>query len=327
MNSSPLRARVVCLALGGLGLFAACGPSTDTLNLTLKERVQVASDKAARECGFRSHAAARLSAALAASSATAYLSRPGLAEGQGEALVKCIESQAALCSPQTPACAKADLVLGTLAEGAACFDDLQCATGRCAGGHVALDLNQSDVACGVCAKAASLGQACDESDTTADVLSCRWGLECAGAKCAPRVQGTAVRAAVGASCDEQFKVCEAGALCSVQNAPSVCLAVPKLGESCAALGVCQGGARCDGASALCVDGAGTLPIGVSCNVEDACVSGARCTQVQGGSARLCTKAKVVGESCTVGEDCSPGLFCGVGKKCLDVIKDLSCPLK
>lgn len=310
------------LLLGVAGLHA-CGPSSDNLNLTFKERAQVAAEKVARECDYQSLASARLSAALHAASATAYLNQPGLAEGQAEIYVKCLESEAAACTDQTAECAEADALRGTLTESAACFGDRQCASGKCVGGVFLLDAQASLVSCGVCLPSAGLNDACDDDGATA-TLPCGWGLQCVSGACTKRTAGTGAKVALGQSCDAHLRVCESGAICESGS----CVAVPKLGEPCAGSARCQGGARCDVATSRCVDGDAAIAVGAPCHARDACASGARCVLSPSSAVTgVCTKEKVVGEVCASESECAPGLFCGASKRCVDVTKDLSCPLK
>lgn len=308
-------------------LASACGPSTDTLNLTFKERVQVAQEKFARECLLRSAVAAKREAALKGAETAAYLSRDGLAAGQAERQVKCFESQALACSDQTAECALASGDVGKLELGTACLIDLQCASGKCQGGEAQLDLTTTNVRCGACAVSAESGEVCD-GDPASAPLECGGGLQCAAGRCEPLPHGRSVRVSLRAPCDSVSRICELGAFCTNDGAASVCARAPKLGEPCALSMRCADGARCDLASQTCVDGAVPVAVGVRCAASDACAAGARCVAPASGSGdSVCASAKIVGESCTAGTDCAPGLFCGAAKTCLDVSKDLGCPAK
>ena len=99
---------------------------------------------------------------------------------------------------------------GTLAAGATCGDNSQCASGFCAnGGNL----------CGVCADKGAAGAACASGSND----ECQTGLVCSSGKVC------AQPAAVGAACDDTTQPCLTGSFCT---SAKTCASTVAVGQDC-----------------------------------------------------------------------------------------------
>lgn len=183
---------------------------------------------------------------------------------------------------------------GKLADGAACGDDTQCASGDCKTTASAGNGPQ----CGVCAKLAKENEPCNVAP---DNLSCGADLKCVKNVCAKNVT-----IAAGGACSftgpEGYN-CAAGTFCNAAFTPNsvgTCAALPKKGETCTA--VCDGNLAC--VAGKCAD---KVDVGGTCASSAECKSGLTCDQTKKCAAKTIVKA---GESCaSTSVKCDAGLAC------------------
>ncbi len=330
----------------------ACGPSTSSeATSDYAARYEAAAATYAVNCQYRSTGAAKADAYEGALTIAELARLPGVDPRIVADAVAAAELAATTCNANgTNVATKA--YPGTLAGGSACFSSLQCASNQCSGGKAGED----GLRCGVCAAgpAAQVGEACSES---APLVRCAQGARCdsASKKCVDGTKisglgedcGSSRRCVSGATCNGSGTAytCEAkatlgsscattgacvqGALCA--NDTKLCVAVPKLGEACVAgSSQCAGGARCDAASSKCVESV-ALPASAACRQgESYCVEGASCLRtVATSSDGTCVVLQKAGEPCD-----SEKRFCGrwltcstTSKTCIDILSNLTCPLK
>ncbi|HEU4726536.1 MAG TPA: hypothetical protein VFT22_01550 [Kofleriaceae bacterium] len=228
------------------------------------------------------------------------------------AFARClIETSAAHCNTAQfdPSCATR--FAGTVADQAACFTDIECASpgATCAA-------SCSDACClGTCQPRFKEGEACDNTDRH----SCEPGLLChgtcltgdidspcasvrdcdPGAWCDLKVHVCKATLAPGSACTEPLQ-CGGNTSCVGLNAgsstPGHCLRIAQVGDSCDTF--CYGNLICEGSTCQ------PLP-----QLDDACPSLEPC----GGVDTLCSNGRCVlrsevGAACA-NQTCMPGLFC------------------
>ena len=223
-------------------------------------------------------------------------------------------------------------ITGTVANGGACYTDIDCAAGTC---------DTSAAACpGTCFAFVAAGQACGGPNAT-----CAPGLACDGATPVCKLRSTAGGACPclpGNFCDGASATCMAkrstgpcanteqctlssacvqsqcapyvgvGSACTPGATPSEpagcgigsycesgtskCIAWPVFGESCAAFPVCLGG-FCDGATKVCT---APRPAGATCASPLECQKGNYC-DIAGD--KTCKAEKAIGAACSLAFEC------------------------
>ena len=192
---------------------------------------------------------------------------------------------------------------GTLAAGAACADDHQCASSYCQ-----LTARSS---CGKCVAKVSLGATCVVDE------DCTFGATCFG-------QGTgrkcATPATAGGTCNGTDKPCQQGLFCGSGK----CSAAQTVGSACT-----LGSATCDSTTGLYCDAktqkcvaTKLAQVGQACgflnNTKVQCAGGSSC--FASGQARQCIAAAADGAPCGLGSTSSgPGCLaearCTTGSTC------------
>jgi hypothetical protein len=184
-----------------------------------------------------------------------------------------------------------DNTKGSLADGAACASDFQCASGECRGG----DVEDDDLQCGTCAPRGAVGAACGSG-----LASCATGTTCritsggsTGTCQALAKEGQACDNLNGPSCDR---------LLQCDNASKKCIPYPKAGAPCE--GICAGSLRCIGNTCqLAVEAGGACPTGVECGGGTLC----------NATTKVCeaTKRIAVGGACGSGQvgSCDATSYC------------------
>jgi hypothetical protein len=187
---------------------------------------------------------------------------------------------------------------GPIANGMACGDNWQCASGRCA--------VPDDAVCGVCADLAGAGATCVHDD------DCEHGLSCTNKVCV-------ARGVAGAACDKNHPCAN----------PNVCN-----GETATAQGTCgpaaAPGADCSTASCSLLDGYFCHPTNKVCQAFTIAQPGEPCGRVNdglvlcAGSLLACNRAVPTdktgvcpalvapGGSCSATAPCAPGAKCIAG---------------
>ena len=260
----------------------------------------------------------------------------GITDAMRSQLQSCISSLgSAPCEGTTPECFTLDGMTGSLANGAACQQDSQCASGACTG---------SNIKCGECV-AATLGSAADCSGDKENL--CAPGLVCvnsgASSNCATRtlVQeggrcgNNAQVCAAGLSCEDAAhdgqstcrKTVAAGGICAdskgaiatcdkggsfrCDSTTKSCVALSNEGEACTDTNRCATGLLCDDTSKKCRAAKTNVAVNSACQYGDACVTGASCSGTD-----LVTGKQVCANLLNEGADCSPGKgLCGAGLSC------------
>lgn len=175
--------------------------------------------------------------------------------------------------------------LGTLADGAACFEDEACRSGDCATPTCSLACCPGT--CGPTLPTPSLGQACPQG-------------RCArGAYCSPAGTCEALVTAGGACSDR--RACDYGLTCSTDR---VCTDAPNRGASCAQSACADVGDRCDPDSKTCVplQGRGG-PCARDATGQYDCQRPLYCSS----ASLLCEELPPVGAACFL--YCAPGVRC------------------
>jgi hypothetical protein len=186
---------------------------------------------------------------------------------------------------------------GSLAAGAPCNENFQCASAVCVGAHETLGTGGPlPSTCGACAPTAAIGESCSSS-------GCGPGAICAGgAVCVSVTYG-----ALGASCAANASLCAPGLYCSSPPPQTGhCVGFPgNVGDSCSNSIWCAGTLACGGTSQTCQQ---TASAGGSCSTDQDCAYGLVC--VQNTSPGVCTAVTSVmpGESCGgIATQCLVGL--------------------
>ena len=252
---------------------------------------------------------------------------PGVVADVPSRLARCAStisasSCGALFADSNLGCAEFERATGTFAAGAACDEDVQCASGTCE--------RPTDVACGACAREVGEGESCDGDGVTCGPgLSCRRPDGGGGETCQrPRRAGEACNGdcETGSLCDGG--VCKATAAlpkageacaqyCAYGNVclGATCVALPKENEACLANDKgddCALGLACDEATKLCRRRfTGEVDPGGACDKDTYC-KGGHCA---GGR---CVAYAKIGEACSRGEgqnDAGAAPLCAQGHDC------------
>ncbi|MCC7539214.1 MAG: hypothetical protein IT379_23530 [Deltaproteobacteria bacterium] len=254
----------------------------------------------------------------------------------------CLEAFASSCSiGDDPSCAR--MFTGTLAIGAACTDDRECA------GDAYCERSGSDGSCGECRPRARIGESCDVAPcTTTERAECDWGEELAvcvrvvqgppanegeacgdttagvvrttvgcaeGLHCASTFEDGVTRGAcrvplpAGAACDDPDTACADGHLCVDGTCAPITL-VRVAGAPCGAeaLAVCDPVERlvCDEDGGTCTR-LGDGRAGSACEPSDD-FPGLGCERGLACIEAICEPARADGAPCASGSDCASG-FC------------------
>ncbi len=214
----------------------------------------------------------------------------GLSESYVSTCADAVSSTTGCSVGSLPAC---KTPTGKLADGAACGDDIQCASGDCK-----TTSSGSGLSCGTCAKVAKEGEACG---VPPDSLSCGPDLKCSNQVCVKNVPIPA-----GGACSFSGAPganCASGTVCNAPltpNATGTCAPLPKKGETCTV--ACETGLACSGGK--CVD---RLDVGGTCTSSGDCKSGLYCDGTKKCATPTIAK---VGEPCGSSQvKCDTGLSC------------------
>lgn len=146
---------------------------------------------------------------------------------------------------------------GSVADGAACAESLQCASGSCSGASGAT------TACGTCEPAIADGAACDQGGTCVAGDVCT--TSASGATCRPRPS----LGGVGASCTSN-DACSAPNHCALVfsggSETGTCASPVAVGGACSEKTDCASGLICTGAATRTCST--PLPLGATCNGGD-----------------------------------------------------------
>ena len=200
---------------------------------------------------------------------------------------------------------------GTLADGATCGDNSQCASGFC---------SHSTNLCGVCAGKGAAGAPCASGSND----ECQTGLVCSSGKIC------AQPAVVGGACDDTTQPCLTGSFCT---SAKTCALTAEAGKACPGAYLNIGdGTLCFGkdspTSPQTSTQIGTATAGQPCGLAPStgspptlCAPGsvAACTLVSGGiqlfgipTKGICTAPIQDGFTCTSTDICQPGAQCIAG---------------
>jgi hypothetical protein len=178
---------------------------------------------------------------------------------------------------------------GSLALGADCADDWQCAgaNGYC----------KALGACGACAALGAVGAGCSS------FVDCDTGLDCMSGRCVPMM-------AEGATCDETH-ACGRGTFSCIKGS---CVRLAKAGDACSESGgtPCSRGLGCDTQTLVCAPLYVGKP-GDACTFgQDPCAEQQTCVPAGGGLTGTCPAAVKDGASCNGTRDCLPPAVCAGG---------------
>ena len=171
------------------------------------------------------------------------------------------------------------------------------------------------------------GEACDFSVYTGAGSvgdACEFASQCRSGACsaATRSCGSCIAPiAAGADCTAQPQGCGPGAYC--ERDFCVARSYRTLGQSCAAAGdVCERGLVCASDIAICIR---PRSMHEPCARDSDCDQGGSyaCGVISGGTARVCVRRPVAGESCLT-TACATGLHCDASSKlCLSPRSDVA----
>ncbi len=194
---------------------------------------------------------------------------------------------------------------GNLADGSACSEGLQCASGRCTASW-----GSNGPRCGICAKVAKEGEACGSGPPNS--LPCGPGLRCWQYACVKDVVIPSGGACSGGGPEGEH--CAPGTICiQTSSATGVCAPPPKKGEACK--GRCDTNLWCspDGAGGgTCAD---KVDLGAPCTGIDPiseCKGNSHLVYCDTAGSHTCSLKKVAraGEACgTLSVTCDVGLLC------------------
>jgi hypothetical protein len=193
---------------------------------------------------------------------------------------------------------------GALPGGAACTDDVQCASGWCAGTELIAPGGPVDpITCGTCMPVVEVGQTCDAAGCPQNAICLNADTTAAEstASCVEVVEGD-----VGAPCDDLSVACQPGLSCHGGSC------TPLVGEGAACWsGGCAPPVVCGNESSTC--GSGTA--GADCVTDVECAPGFGCVPVGpcGSTARIGCSAS---GQCTAIEWAAPGEPCSYEVRCL-----------
>lgn len=205
-----------------------------------------------------------------------------------------IDAAVASCSQKlsTLACGSSEegcvAATGTLADGTACAEDFQCASGACK--------VPREATCGTCGPKGALGDECTSNGVCPDGALC-FPQEDGKSKCVPRKA-----AKVGEACEpstQQYVECDAGLYCDFGEKEPTCKPLGTAGASCVGGGQCSEGLRC--IAEKCATG---LAEGATCKSYAECASGLGCDP----STKKCIKPVFVkaGAPCDSAHRCERG---------------------
>ncbi len=208
------------------------------------------------------------------------------------------------------------IIRGTLADGAACGNPVQCSGGRCA--NTQQSSATSEIGCGTCGAYAKLGDACGNTGAACDTSTG----SCVNGTCTAYVaQGGACGSgqgdcATGLSCDST-QTCQPppgkGEACTLFcQSPYACIGgtcADAVGENgaCPTGLECASNLQCDFTTHTCMKPT-TAKAGEACGVVNNqfvnCDSGLSCQN------KVCVAPKKKGDACTVGKgECDVYLAC------------------
>jgi hypothetical protein len=244
----------------------------------------------------------------------------------GAAPASALDQCASKIAGATGSCGTDDLLCdvtmkGSLANGSACGEGMQCQSGFCR----ATDSSKSP--CGTCAPAIPAGAACDLGNPgCADGASCQGSLDspentcvaytdvevgqsckgafvrCRDSFCSPKTSTCVPFVGANAACG-QGDACGAGLLCT----SGVCAPRKKAGEACTLSLYCAPGLGCDGTSNTCVPQVSVEPE-QACDAVHVCRVGF-CSEFDPGK---CPPVVADGAACTRG-----GPLCNNDAECID----------
>jgi hypothetical protein len=181
---------------------------------------------------------------------------------------------------------------GTLAAGAPCVDESQCASSQC--NFMAQDDGGAftESACGTCAATIAIGQPCGGATTAV----CAPGSACTEPSTSPTCQAI-THGAAGSPCDLNVSQCDSGLYCDFST--MACVPPAPLGAPCSAAALCASPLVC--AASVCSNGAA---VGESCDATNVCAVGLTCDA---------TSAKCVAVAwASAGQPCGAEAQCLVG---------------
>jgi hypothetical protein len=220
----------------------------------------------------------------------------------------------ALFTSDTPA-ACASVLTGTVANGAPCYIDEDCATGTCNSTastcpgtcQAYAQLNQS-CATASCAPGLSCDatQTCKAESAVGGPCPCQTGLWCDSSGASPVCKAAL---ALGASCSTANDQCNALTMCA--GTPATCQSFVGLGASCTPGSspfdsLCGIGYLCDSVTSKCV----SFPkVGEACGTSNPICIASYCDQL---ATQKCVAYKKIGDACSYPLDilaCEPGSTC------------------
>ena len=193
---------------------------------------------------------------------------------------------------------------GTIVNGGSCYNDWQCASGRCA--------VQLDDVCGTCIAAVPEGQPCQE-DGLGD-SPCADNLVCALSSPDGGIATVCMAAAaIGDPCRDS-ETCPANAGCDATT--SVCTQLPAIGETCDpnASPVCdptQAAAFCDSGTLLCGP-VSAAQAGQACGFVNGTYMECNGACVGDAGSGTCSPFVDEGQPCTASDFCPMGTTCTGG---------------
>jgi hypothetical protein len=203
---------------------------------------------------------------------------------------------------------------GTLAAGAGCVTDFQCASGLCNqsdGVHPLL--YSSSFGCGTCEDAVAAGGACSSTTTCMQGYrctngtcqtrlvagaACTTGNDCQSAFCVNNLCVNVTVVAAGGTCGQDYQTCGNGLRCDGTTMKCVAVTITPAGAPCADPGatcVCAAGSYSGGYTDLCTP---FLAVGAPCTIDNSyqCYYGCEAT-VDGGTTGTCAAGNPPLASC------------------------------
>jgi hypothetical protein len=182
---------------------------------------------------------------------------------------------------------------GSLAAGAPCNENFQCASALCSGAHQTLGTEGPlPSTCGMCAPTAAIGESCSSSGCGPGALCSKAipGLEPSFAPPDP-VCVAVTYGALGASCDANVSLCAPGLSCTAGH----CVRFPgNVGDSCSNSISCAGTLVCQGTPQTCQQ---PVPARGSCSTDQDCAYGLVCEQMTAPGACVAINWVMPGEPC------------------------------
>jgi len=208
---------------------------------------------------------------------------------------------------------------GTLSGGAACTDNVQCASGQCQGTQTfSPEGPMAPVTCGTCAPAVAVGQVCAQGGVSA---GCPQAAVCITAdtmaadptySCVATTQGD-----LGATCDDLSALCKVGLYCSA----GTCALLGGAGAACGDGGTgsgdpggCEAPLGCGDPPSTCHSGSA----GASCVMDQECAAGFGCVP----TAPCASMGQVVRIGCSTSGQCAAITWAAAGQPCSDLVQCL-----